>query len=200
MHCTARIMFCRIHVFVLCAAIALSLAAPVRADERPFSKGSRTRGLTGGWGHSWRPLFGKTRSQITFVAFAPRMGWFVTDRLELYGEGTLFLYDQPEVAVAAGLGGLAGRYYLKTSGAWIPYVHAGSGLLWTSLDVPEIDRIFNFQLFVGVGWRQNRTSGPRLLFELRNHHISNAGTAGKNLGINALTVLSGVEWVLRPSR
>ena len=102
--------------------------------------------------------------------------------------------------MAAGLGGLAGRYYLKTSGAWIPYVHAGSGLLWTSLDVPEIDRIFNFQLFVGLGWRQNRTSGPRLLFELRNHHISNAGTAGKNLGINALTILSGVEWVLRPSR
>ena len=68
-----------LHAFVLCAAIALSLAAPVRADERPFSNGSRTRGLTGGWGHSWRPLFGKTRSQITFVAFAPRMGWFVTD-------------------------------------------------------------------------------------------------------------------------
>ena len=90
MRCTARIMFCRIHAFVLCAAIALSLAAPVRADERPFSNGSRTRGLTGG-GHSWRQLFGKTRSQITFVAFAPRMGWFVTDRLELYGEGTLFL-------------------------------------------------------------------------------------------------------------
>ena len=84
-------MFCRIHIFVLCAAIVFSLSAPVHADERPFGKGSRTRGLTGGWGHSWRPLFGKTRSQITFVAFAPRMGWFVTDRLELYGEGTLFL-------------------------------------------------------------------------------------------------------------
>src|SRR6185295_7544589 len=103
--------------------------------------------------------------------------------------GTLFLYTEPEVAGAAGLGGLSGRYYLRTSGAWIPYVHGGAGLLWTSLDVPEIDRIFNFQLFVGVGLRQTRARGPRLVFEFRNHHISNAGTAGKNLGINAATVL-----------
>src|SRR2546428_599581 len=80
------------------------------------------------------------------------MGWFVTDRIELYGEATLFLYDRPQTAVAVGLGGLSGRYYLKTSGGWLPYVHAGSGLLWTSLDVPEIDRILNFQLFMGVGW------------------------------------------------
>ena len=187
-------------ILVLGAAMILSLSAPVRADERPFSKGSRTRGLMGGWGHSWRPIFGQTRSQITFVAFDPRMGWFVTDRLELYGEGTLFLYNEPQAAVAAGLGGLAGRYYLRTSGGWIPYVHAGGGLLWTSLNVPEIDRIFNFQLFIGVGWRQTRASGPRWVFEFRNHHISNAGTAGKNLGINAATVLTGVEWVLRPSR
>jgi lipid A 3-O-deacylase len=184
---------------VLVAATSLSLCASARADDPAFSEGTRTRGLVGGAGHSWRPIFGKTRSDITFVAFNPRMGWFVTDRLELYGEGTLFLYTEPEAAVAAGLGGLSGRYYLRTSGAWIPYVHAGAGLLWTSLEVPEIDRIFNFQLFVGIGWRQTRARGPSLVFEFRNHHISNAGTAGKNLGINAATILAGVEWVLRPT-
>jgi lipid A 3-O-deacylase len=191
-------MFSRMTRLVLGAAIVLSLPAAVRADEPPFSKGSRTRGLTGGIGRSWHPGFGQTRSEITFAAVAPRIGWFVADRVELYGEGTFFLYSQPELAVAAGLAGLSGRYYLKTSGRWIPYVHAGSGLLWTSLDVAEIDRIFNFQLFIGVGWRQTRARGPRLVFEFRNHHISNAGTAGENLGINAATVLAGVEWVLRP--
>lgn len=185
---------------VLGSVIVFSLCALARADDRPVNNVSRTRtrGLVGGGGHSWRPIFGQTRSDITFVAFNPRMGWFVSKRLELYGEGTLFVYDQPDVAVAAGLAGLAGRYYLKGSGAWIPYVHAGAGLLWTSLDVPEIDRIFNFQLFVGVGWRQTRARGPCLVFEFRNHHISNAGTAGENRGINAATVLAGVEWVLRP--
>ena len=33
--------------------------------------------------------------------------------------------------------------------------------------------------------------------ELRNHHISNAGTAGENLGLNAITLMAGVQWVLR---
>jgi len=184
---------------VIGAAIIVAVSTSLRAQEEPsVAKGNRTRGLIGGWGHSWRPIFGQARSEITFAAFHPRMGWFVTDRIELYGEATLFVYDRPQTAVALGLGGLSGRYYLKTSGGWLPYVHAGSGLLWTSLDVPEIDRIFNFQLFTGVGWRQNRPAGPCLVFEFRNHHISNAGTAGENRGINAATFLAGVEWVLRP--
>lgn len=179
----------------------LGRALIATADEAAphLTRGSRTRGLVGGWGHSWRPIFGQTRTDIAFGAFQPRMGWFVFDRAEVYGEGTLFLYHQPEAAVAAGLGGLAGRYYLKTSGRWVPYVLGGGGLLWTSLDVPEIDRIFNFQLFFGVGWRQTREHGPCLVFEFRNHHISNAGTAGKNMGINAAMVLTGIEWVLSPA-
>ncbi len=190
----------RAATLMVTAAIAFGVAAPVGADDGGLSKGSRTLGLAGGWGHSWRPIFGQTRSVITFEAFTPSMGWFVLDRVELYGEATLFFYNKPEAAIAAGAGGLSGRYYLTSSGGWIPYVLGGSGLLWTNLDVPEIDRIFNFQLFFGIGCRQSRAKGPRLLFEFRNHHISNAGTAGKNMGINAATLIAGVEWVLPASR
>jgi hypothetical protein len=49
------------------------------------------------------------------------------------------------------------------------------GVAWTSLDVPEVDRVFNF----------------------RNHHISNAGTRGENLGITAGMLIVGVHRVLR---
>ncbi len=104
------------NIVALAAVLSLAFAAPAAADDRPFGKDSRTRGLTWGWGHSWRPIFGKTHSDITFVTFDPRMGWFVTDRIELYGEGTLFIYTQPRPAMAAGVAGLAGRYYLKTTG------------------------------------------------------------------------------------
>lgn len=183
---------------IVTLALVFSFSAAAYADERAFARGNRTRGLIGGWGHSWRPIFGQTRTEIAFVAVQPRMGWFVLNRAEVYGEGTLFVYHDPDRAIAAGLGGLAGRYHLTTSGRWIPYLFGGGGLLWTSLDVPEIDRIFNFQLFFGVGFRQNKDRGPLWVFELRNHHISNAGTAGTNMGINAATVLTGVEWVLRP--
>ena len=152
------------------AACMLLAAAPSAAQEpRRFDRDSRTRGLVGGWAHSWRPLivFGDTSSHIAFVAFHPRMGWFITDRLELYGEGTLFVYHEPEAAVTAGLGGLAGRYHFRNSGRVIPYALLGGGLVWTSLDVPEIDRIFNFQTFVGVGLRLLKARGPGLFVELR---------------------------------
>ena len=78
---------------------------PVAADShlRRFDSSSRTRGLAWGWGHSWSPYFGKTRSDISFVAFHPQMGWFLTDRIELYGEATLFAYREPATGeISAG--------------------------------------------------------------------------------------------------
>jgi hypothetical protein len=189
MHCVRRLIGLGLVLFV-------ALSGPARAEDAPFRKGSRTRGLIGGWGHSWRPIFGQTTTKIAFGAFQPRMGWFVIDRGELYGEATLFFYHAPEPDFAAGAGALAGRYYFRTSGRWIPYALGGGGLLWTSQDVREIDRIFNFQLFFGVGVRQNKPAGPRWVLEFRNHHISNADTVLPNYGINAAMVLTGVEWVL----
>lgn len=185
------------NIVIVAATIILAVPASIRAEDRPFATGSRTRGLVGGWGTGYKPPWAPTRSDVAFAAFHPRMGWFVADRVELYGEATLFVYYRPTADVTAGAGALAGRYYLRTAGRWIPYLHGGVGLLWTSLDVLEIDRTFNFQHFIGIGWRQNRVRGPRLVFELRNHHISNAGTAGDNLGINAAVALTGIEWVLR---
>ena len=177
--------------------VTVLFPSPVRSQDRPFEKGNRTRGLIGGVGIGYQPPWAPTESDVAFAAFHPRMGWFVHDRIELYGEATLFVYYEPALDVSAGIGALAGRYYLRRSGRWIPYVHGGVGVLWTSLDVIEIDRTFNFQHFVGIGWRQNKVRGPRLAFEVRNHHISNAGTAGDNLGVNAIVGLAGVEWILK---
>jgi lipid A 3-O-deacylase PagL len=61
----------------------------------------------------------------------------------------------------------------------------------------EIDRIFNFQHFGGFALRWAPFRGPGFTVELRNHHISNAGTAGENLGVNAGTIIAGVQWILR---
>ena len=184
----------------LIAAIVVIACLPpasVRSQDRSFEAGDRTRGLIGGVGLGYQPPWAPTESDVAFAAFHPRLGWFVHDRIELFGEATLFVYNQPQLDVSAGAGVLAGRYYLRTSGRWILYVYGGAGLLWTSLDVIEIDRIYNFQHFVGVGWRQNRRSGPRLVVEIRNHHISNAGTAGDNLGVNAVVALAGLEWIVK---
>ena len=183
-------------VVVTAALMIAPSTALAQQAEAAVARGDRTRGVVFGAGHSWRPIFGQTTSEITFGAFHPRLGWFISDRLEVNGEATLFAYDRPRPAVASGAL-IGGRYYLTTRGRWLTYANAGAGLLWTSIDVPEIDRVFNFQLTMGVGWRQNKASGPCLVFEFRNHHISNAGTAGENRGINAAVLLAGVEWVVR---
>ena len=189
---------CR-HAAALILLIALAPGA-VAAQETRLASGNWTRGLAGGWGHSWTAGVvgdGTTNSGVQFVAFHPQLGRFVTDHLEFYGEGTLFLYHRPSLAVAGGLAGLGGRYHIWNDRSWTPYIVGGAGLIWTGLDVPELDRTLNFQLLYGLGLRVVPPRGPGLILELRNHHISNAGTVGENIGLNAATVIAGVQWVLR---
>ena len=57
--------------------------------------------------------------------------------------------------------------------------------------------IWNFQVVWGAGIKRITRRGPGLMLEFRNHHISNAGTRGENLGVNAAMVVAGVHWVLR---
>jgi hypothetical protein len=48
-----------------------------------------------------------------------------------------------------------------------------------------------------LGVKRITRRGPGLMLEFRNHDISNAGTRGENLGVNAAIVVAGVHWVLR---
>ncbi len=177
-----------------------SMSASIAAQPPRLAAGYWTRGLSGGWGDAWKygvPGWRKTESDVRFAAFHPQLGRFVTDHLEIHGEAALLAYNRVP-AVSGGLG-LGGRYHVWRDRRWTPYVAGGAGLLWTSLDVPEIDRVFNFTIVYGLGIRTVPRRGPGLVVELRNHHISNAGTAGENLGLNAAVVVAGVQWVLRPA-
>ena len=168
-------------------------------DER-LARGYRTRALAGSTGRSW-PFGWNDASLATtdlrFAGFHPQLGWFQTSRIELYGEGTVHVYWRPGAEVFAGLMGIGARYHLYDDRAWTPYALLSAGLGWTSLDIVEIDRVFNFQVAWGAGLRQITRKGPGWLIEFRNHHISNAGTRGENIGINSATVVVGVHWVLR---
>lgn len=169
-------------------------------QETLLARGNRTRALTGAYGHSWRrgwPGFGKQGTDIQFVGFYPQLGWFLTSRLEMIGEATAHAYWKPDASVFAGVMGLGARYHFSNNRSWTPFVMYGLGLGWTPLDVVELDRIFNFQVVWGAGLRQVTRKGPGWLIEFRNHHLSNAGTRGENIGVNAATVVVGVHWVLR---
>jgi hypothetical protein len=189
-----------IRLVIVAVAGLLSLAASAGAQEGPVDRGVRVRTLAGGWGTGWKfgiPGWGKMTTDVEFVAFHPSLGWMVIDRGEVFGEVALFAYYQPIASVAVGPLAIGGRYHLRDSGRVLPFVSGGAGFLITPLDIVELDRTFNFQVFYGGGirWRGPRNPGWRL--EIRNHHISNAGTAGENLGVNAFMVIAGIEWLLR---
>jgi hypothetical protein len=60
--------------------------------------------------HGW-PGYGKAVSDIEYFGFYPQMGWFVTNWLELYGEGTAHVYYRPPAAILGGVVGIGGRHY-----------------------------------------------------------------------------------------
>ena len=195
---------------LMAAALTLSLAlllAPEmlrsRSDRPPnrhrwpvATARARWPAAGASWLHGW-PGHGKAISDIEYVGFYPQMGWFVTNWLELYGKGDVHLYYRPHAAVLGGVVGIGGRHYFLRDRRWTPYYTLGGGMAWTNLDVPEVDRIWNFQVVWGVGVKRITRRGPGLMLEFRNHHISNAGTRGENLGVNAAMVVAGVHWVLR---
>jgi hypothetical protein len=188
----------RLALGVLLAALVVPGLA--LAQDGPVDRGVRVRTLAGGWGTGWRygiPGYGKTTTDVEFVAFHPSLGWLVIDRGEVFGEVALFGYYQPVASVAVGPLAIGGRYHFRDAGRVLPFVSGGAGVLITPIDIVELDRTFNFQVFYGAGlrWRGARNPGWRL--EIRNHHISNAGTAGENLGLNAMMLIGGIEWLLR---
>ena len=185
---------------VTCCLLALS--APVLGQDARVERGARVRAVAVGGGTAWKygiPGWGKTTSDVRFVAFHAALGWFVVDRLEVFGESALFASSRPERTLAVGPVAIGGRYHLRGRGRAVPFVTGGAGLMFTTLDVPELDRTLNGQLFYGAGLRWIRTRGPHWRIEIRNHHISNAGTAGANLGLNAFMVVVGAEWLLARS-
>jgi hypothetical protein len=104
---------------------------------------------------------------------------------------------RPRTAILGGVVGIGGRHYFLRDRPWTPYYTLAGGMAWTSLEVPEVDRIWNFQVVWGAGIKRIPRRGPGLSLEFRNHHISNAGTRGENLGVNAAMMVVGVHWVLR---
>ena len=110
---------------------------------------------------------------------------------------TAHVYYRPHNAILGGVVGIGGRHHFLQDRPWTPYYLLGGGMVWTSLEVPELDRIWNFQVVWGGGLKRTTRRGPGLMLEFRNHHISNAGTRGENLGVNAAMLVVGAHWVLR---
>ena len=78
---------------------------------------------------------------------------------------------------------LVGRYFERYSKAVRAFLEGGWGLQYTNRLTHDLDSLWNSTPMIGAGFVVP-LKDAELMFTLRYFHISNAGTAGDNEGLN----------------
>ena len=90
-------------------------------------------------------------------------------------------------------GSLLFKYNLVTFGRWVPYLDAGAGVLWSDLPPAlHYGSPFNFVLQAASGIQYFLSPTSALMLGVRFHHISNAGTGDRNVGLNGILIYLGI--------
>jgi lipid A 3-O-deacylase len=176
--------------------LLLGISLPSFAQSAPEQGGNEVQVWAGG-GPS---VPGGTQNTSAFNA-GLRYGWIITG-LHLPGflRGRfeyavdivpVFLVFQPaNTAYGAGFDPLGLKWNFERHGHISPYLELTGGTLFTNHNVPTGTNTVNFMDQAALGMH---ILGPRenLALELRYMHISNAGLATPNPGINTVQVRVG---------
>src|SRR6266581_4779709 len=179
------------------ALLLLATSAVVAAQAAP-EKGGHEVQIWAGGGHS---VSGGRGNTGVFNA-GLRYGWVLTDphlpsflrgRFEYAVDAVpVFLVFQPtDTAYGVGFDPLGLKWNFERHGRFSPYLELCGGTLFTNHDVPTGTNTVNFtdQAALGVhilGATHN------VSLELRYMHISNAGLATPNPGVNTVQVRLGI--------
>jgi lipid A 3-O-deacylase len=172
-------------------------SALIQAQAAP-EKGGNEIQVWAGSGHS---VPGGTKNTAAFNA-GLRYGWILTDshlpgafrgRFEYALDALpIFLIFQP-ANTAAGLGfdPLGLKWNFERHGRFSPFLELTGGVVFTNHNVPTGTNPVNFMDQAALG---THILGPRynVSLELRYMHISNAGLATPNPGINTVQVRLGI--------
>lgn len=192
-------LFLRLFVIADAALLfaSLSWAQESWAQEGPENGGHEIQVWAAG-GHS---VPGGT--QDTSVAnVGLRYGWILTDpllpgflcgRFEYAVDAVpLFLVFQPaNTAYGAGFDPLVLKWNFERRGRFSPYLELSGGTLFSNVNVPTYTNTVNFTPSAAFG---THVLGAKYNWslELRYLHISNAGLASPNPGLNTVEVRVGV--------
>jgi lipid A 3-O-deacylase len=190
----------RLLTSVLFAAVLC--CAPAIAQTRPQDGGHEIQIWAAG-GHGTN---GSTSSDSVFNAGA-RFGWILT---KAHGPGFLrgkfeyavdavpvFMVFQPvNKAYGAGFNPIVLKWNFETDSRIVPFVELAGGVLFTNVTVPTGTSDTNFTTSAAIGMH---ILGEKVAWsvDLRYMHISNAGLATPNPGINTVQVRVGVGWFFR---
>jgi lipid A 3-O-deacylase len=125
------------------------------------------------------PLTLVFQPSLRFVPGPPGPGTLVRERETVYG---------------AGMNPLITKWNFSGTRKYKPYVELGGGMLITVADVPQFTYKFNFtpQFVVGTHYLTSRNRS--ISFDVKYLHVSNAGLAALNPGINTVQFTMGYHW------
>ncbi len=102
--------------------------------------------------------------------------------------------SQSKTVYAGGFTPLLLRYNFTAHRRVVPYLEVGGGMLGSVEPIPEGTSRFNFTPQGGVGLMVMQPRARAIQMGLRYLHISNAGRARRNPGINSLYFFTGISW------
>jgi hypothetical protein len=113
--------------------------------------------------------------------------------LELLGEVFGGEQYRPDNAFVLGLTPHL-RYNFTPGHRWVPFLDIGAGATATDIRNGDLSTKFQFNLQAGVGAHYFLRDHLALTAHFRFLHLSNAGIAEPNLGVNTVNFLIGASW------
>jgi len=178
-------------IFIALVFVAFLNAPAVRGQAGPVQGGHELQVWTGG-GHGingsqsgegvWNAGF-----RYGLILTAPHGPGFLRGRLEYAVDAVpvFLLVQRTNTAYGVGINPFAFKWALDTHGSVVPYLELGGGTLFTNSKVPEGTSRINFITGGAAGLHFLR-SKHNISAEVRYMHISNAGLATPNPGINTI--------------
>ena len=119
--------------------------------------------------------------------------WYRGD-IELFAEAIGGEQFKPRAASFGGVTAIF-RYNFDTGKRWVPFYDIGAGLTATGIGHPDLTGTFEFNLQTGPGVRWMISQNTALTLQARYLHLSNAGIADPNQGVNTFSFYVGVSWL-----
>ena len=168
----------------LCAPVARAQAGPVEGGHEWQVWSSGGHGIQGS--ESGDGLW-NVGLRYGLVLTAPHGPGLLRGRLEYAVDAVpLFMvFQRTNTAYGVGVNPFAFKWALATHGRVVPYLEIGGGTLFTNTKVPEGTSRINFTSSAALGLHFLH-SKHNISAEVRFMHISNAGLASPNPGINTI--------------
>lgn len=169
---------------LFCVPAARSQAGPVEGEHEVQVWTGGGHGFNGSQSSDSVWNFGL---RYGLILTAPHGPGFLRGRLEyaLDAVPAFVVFQKQNTAYGVALNPFAFKWALDTRGSVVPYLEIGGGTLFTNTQVPAGTSRINFTTSAALGLHFLR-SKHNISAEVRYMHISNAGLATPNPGINTI--------------